>query len=463
MAYKQKRIDNGIRRAALYARVSTEEQAMHGVSLDAQKERLSMYAKENDLQIIDFYVDEGISARKRYTRRGEFMRMIDDVKLGKIDVILFIKLDRWFRNIADFYEVQAILDRHKVQWIATEEDYDTTTANGRLALNIKLAIAQDEADRTSERIKFVFQNMVKEGRVISGMTPVGFSIQDKHIIIDEKGAEIVKAVFNKYIDCRSMKATSRYIMEEYGKNIDVKTMKKMLTNTWYIGEAYGIKNWCPAIIDEETFHLADSIVKIRSARHDGTRSDRVYLFTGLVFCGSCGRRMTTYSCSNKKTDGSVKQTFIYYRCPAHTMKLCPTSKQFNQNKLEQWLLDNLQIEADKYNRKIQDQKKSMPKKAPDTTKINTKLEKLKDLYLNDLITKEMYEKDYLSLSAALNEAKTQEKELTQKEINTKKIKDIFRSYDKLTEESKKAFWSRTIKKITVTQEGTFDVHFQTIQ
>ena len=193
MAYKQKRIETGIKRAALYARVSTEEQAMHGVSLDAQKERLIQYAKENDLQIVGIYVDEGISARKRYTRRGEFMKMLNDVQLGKIDVILFIKLDRWFRNIADFYEVQTILDRNKVQWIATEEDYDTTTANGRLALNIKLAIAQDEADRTSERIKFAFQNMVKEGRVISGTTSIGFKIEDKHAVIDENGAEIVEA------------------------------------------------------------------------------------------------------------------------------------------------------------------------------------------------------------------------------------------------------------------------------
>ena len=165
-----------------YARVSTEDQAMHGVSLDAQKERLRQFAKENALEVVDLYVDDGISARKRYTRRPEMLRLLSDVQAGKIDVILFIKLDRWFRNIADYYEVQTILDRHRVQWIATEEDYDTTTANGRLSLNIKLAIAQDEADRTSERIRFVFQNMVKEGRVISGSTPKGYRIHDKHVV-----------------------------------------------------------------------------------------------------------------------------------------------------------------------------------------------------------------------------------------------------------------------------------------
>lgn len=463
MAYKQKRIDHTIQRAALYARVSTEEQAIHGVSLDAQKERLIQYAKENNLTIVDLYVDEGISARKRYTRRPAFMKMIADIQSNKIDVILFIKLDRWFRNIADFYEVQTILDRHKVQWIATEEDYDTTTANGRLALNIKLAIAQDEADRTSERIKFAFQNMVKEGRVISGMTSLGFDIKDKHVIVNEQEAEIVRAMFEKYIDCRSMKATARYLLEQYGKNIDVKSMKRMLTNTWYIGQAYGIENWCPSIVDKKTFGLANTIIETRSARYDGTRTDRVYLFTGLLCCKTCGRRLTTYACSNKKPDGSVKQTFIYYRCPAHAMKLCEMSKQINQSKLEEWLLENIQIEADQYNRMIQDQKKAAPKKNVDIAKITAKLEKLKDLYLNDLITKEMYQKDYVTLITNLNEAKQQQADVSQKPINTKKFKDLKKNYSKLSEESKKAFWSRTIKQINVTQEGTFEIEFNTNQ
>ena len=195
---KLKRFDETVKRAALYARVSTEEQAMHGVSLEAQINRLTQFATENELDVTDIYVDEGISARKRYTARAEFMRMLEDVKSGKIDIIIFVKLDRWFRNVADYYEVQAILDKHNVLWLTTEEDYDTTTANGRLALNIKLAIAQDESDRTSERIKFVFKNMVKEGKVISGSVPLGYKIENKRMVIDQALSTIIKAIYEKY-------------------------------------------------------------------------------------------------------------------------------------------------------------------------------------------------------------------------------------------------------------------------
>ena len=83
------------RRAALYIRVSTEEQARKGYSLPAQKEDLEEYARKNGYAIAGYYIDEGKSARKKYTKRKEFMRMLEDVRAGKIDVILFIKLDRW--------------------------------------------------------------------------------------------------------------------------------------------------------------------------------------------------------------------------------------------------------------------------------------------------------------------------------------------------------------------------------
>ena len=90
------------KRSALYIRVSHEEQAMNGYSLQAQENRLRQYALEHNYQIVECYRDEGISARSRPGRRKEFARMLQDVQAGRIDCILFIKLDRWFRNVSDF-------------------------------------------------------------------------------------------------------------------------------------------------------------------------------------------------------------------------------------------------------------------------------------------------------------------------------------------------------------------------
>ena len=453
-----KRITEGIRRAALYARVSTEEQAMHGVSLEAQVERLRSYAQENNLVIVDTYVDEGVSARKRYTVRAEVMRMLKDIEAKKIDVILFIKLDRWFRNIADYYEVQSILDKHGVQWIATEEDYDTTTANGRLSLNIKLAIAQDEADRTSERIKFAFKRMVEDGRVISGVTPRGYKIENKRPVVDDEAAEVVKVAFEKMVDFRSMKRVQIYLIENYNVNIDLKSLKHLLTNPWYIGNAHGIEGSCPTIINKPLFDLVGNIVATRAARFDRTRSDRVYLFTGLLICGCCGRRMSTYSHVKNRKNGTQGSRYIYYRCQGHFNRKCEMTKQINQDTLEKWLLENIAVKAQEYNLSLSQSKKDRPRKIHNAEKIRQKLDKLKDLYLNDLILKDAYAKEFAALTASLNDAEEQLKEET-KPLDLSTFKNFTSIYKTLTQEQKKALWSRIVEKIVVTPEGDYLITF----
>lgn len=454
MSKEMLRLADGKNRAALYARVSTEEQAMHGVSLDAQKQRLYEYATDNALCVVGFYIDDGVSARKRYTARESFMRMLGDVKAGKIDIILFVKLDRWFRNIADYYEVQSILDAHGVCWIATDESYDTATANGRLSLNIKLAIAQDEADRTSERIKFVFSNMVKEGRVISGSVPLGFKIVDKRLSIDEDGAAIVRFAFKNYISLRSLGATKREILSVFGKSIDTKSLKRMLTNTRYIGKAYDTENWCPSIIDKESFLLANSILKTRSTRNSSAKSNRVYLFSGIIFCGECGKRLSGYVCGA----GANKEGAAYYRCPAHASHVCQMKKQPNERKLESALAEQI---FEHFDGKIILVTEQLPKKeqAINLRKkaIISKIERLKDLYLCDLLPKELYIKEYDILHAELTELSA--KAQIYPASADKKLSAINTIYESLTPERKREFWSRIIKKITVANDGEISIEF----
>ena len=96
-------------RCAIYDRVSTERQVMEGLSLDTQRADLTRYAKEHGYHIVDYYADEGITARKKQTNRKDLMRLLDDVRADKIDLILVTKLDRWFRNVRDYHNTQAVL------------------------------------------------------------------------------------------------------------------------------------------------------------------------------------------------------------------------------------------------------------------------------------------------------------------------------------------------------------------
>ena len=94
--------------------------------------------------------------------------MINAVKRDEIDLLLFCRLDRWFRSVADYYKIMEILKTHHCDWKTTDEEYDTSTANGRLYINVKLSIAQNEADIWSVRSSDGFASTVQHGTVVSG-------------------------------------------------------------------------------------------------------------------------------------------------------------------------------------------------------------------------------------------------------------------------------------------------------
>lgn len=93
-------------RVALYARVSTEEQALHGLSIEAQKAALGEWAANHT--IVDYYIDLGVSARKPILKRPELQRLLRDVEQDRIDLVVFTKLDRWTRNIREYYKAQDV-------------------------------------------------------------------------------------------------------------------------------------------------------------------------------------------------------------------------------------------------------------------------------------------------------------------------------------------------------------------
>ena len=107
-----------ILRAALYERVSTEEQSLRGYSIDTQHAALVEHCNKNKLKIVDTYCDAGVSGAKPPLKRPALKRLIDDVKAGKIDIIIFTKLDRYFRDVAGYFETQKILDKYGVVWDA---------------------------------------------------------------------------------------------------------------------------------------------------------------------------------------------------------------------------------------------------------------------------------------------------------------------------------------------------------
>ncbi|MBY7008958.1 site-specific recombinase [Clostridium botulinum] len=433
-------------RCAIYIRVSTEEQAMHGLSMDAQKADLTDYAKKHNYEIIDYYVDSGKTARKRLSKRKDLQRMIEDVKLNKIDIIIFTKLDRWFRNVRDYYKVQEVLEDHNVDWKTIFENYDTSTANGRLHINIMLSVAQDEADRTSERIKRVFESKLKNNEPTSGSLPIGYKIKEKSIIIDEEKAPLAKDVFDFYYYHQSQAKVFKEILNKYNLSLCEKTIRRMLENKLYIGIYREHENFCPPLIDKNKFDEVQLILKRRNIKYIPTK--RIFLFTSLLICKECRHKMIGNAQIRNTKAGKIE--YILYRCnQSYVRHTCSHRKVIYENKIETYLLNNIESELKKfiYDYELEDIPKV--KNKVNKTNIKRKLEKLKELYINDLIDIDMYKEDYERYTEILN---TKEEKIEQR--NLQPLKDFLNSdfkslYSSISREEKRLLWRGIISEIQI--------------
>lgn len=443
---KNKEDATALVRVALYIRVSGEEQKIKGLSLEAQQERLEEYARERGWVIVGTYIDAAKTARKNIHKRTEFQRMIQSVKHNEVDILLFCRLDRWFRSVGDYYKVMEILQAHNCDWKTTDEEYDTTTANGRLYINVKLSIAQNEADIDGERIDVVFDSKIAHGTVVSGSTPFGLRVNsEKRLEIIPDDAAIVQDAFNYFETTVSQRATTKYIREKYGVNWCYATFHRMLIEELYTGvynrgDRYNA-NFCPAIIQRRQFDRVQMLLK-KNVRH--APSGRVYLFTSILNCKECGHKMNGY----------ISQGIYYYRCNQHIQRgKCPHNHSAREDRIEQWLFDHLdeELERCKLEWKVKAAERKRASSAKDKAALKRKLTKLKELYVNELIDIEEYKKDYVIYTSALEQIPDIPQESPPDFAAVERILDAnYRKiYNALTREDKRTLWRSVIKEIRI--------------
>lgn len=432
-----------MKRVFLYVRVSTEEQAIHGLSIEAQTVALTEWAKTNGHKIAGIYTDAGISARKPASKRPELQKLLEDVKAGKGDLIVFTKLDRWFRSIAEYYKVQEVLEKCHVDWRTIHEDYDTSTASGRLKINIMLSVAQDEADRTSERIKAINEMKRQKLEALTGDCMPGYKIEGKKYIKDPDLEEAVNAFFQTYLARGSISAAMDEA-EKLGLKLRYHRAHKMLDSTAYYGRYYDADGMTPQYITKEQFE------KIQSMRRRVVRKspkNRVYIFSGLIVCGECGKRMGGRVNTNCES--------YFYNCHSSYLRdaVCSNKTNLSQKKIEKFLLETIRgkMEEQKAEFEAIPAQKQRDYKS-EISALRGKIERLKDLYVNDLITLEQCKSDQKSYLEKIHELEKQSEE--QRQLNFEDAERLLSSgwetvYKSLTSEQKQAFWRILLKEIRV--------------
>lgn len=303
-------------RVGIYARVSTQDQAREGFSLEEQEERLRALCTYKGYDVIGIYIDAGISGKN--TNRPEFQRMMADIKNKRINRILTLKLDRLTRSIIDLENLVRYLEEYECSLEAAYEEINTSNANGRFFVRMLTILAQLEIERTSERTLIGLDGALK-AKHTTGKAPLGFKKVNKLLEIDEKTSPTIKRIFFEYINGLSSCKIAKTFNEEMVLNRKWRstTIDKILDNCLYVGEYVAYKtcnykdnvtyyNMAPKIISNETWK---KMIEAKKKNSHNYYTKHIYLFKKKLYCSSCERLMTCVSGTSK-----TGTKHLYYKC-----------------------------------------------------------------------------------------------------------------------------------------------------
>lgn len=333
---------------ALYARVSTEEQAREGQSIENQIDRLTAYAKFQGWQNVQVFADYGESAKNM--DRPEMQRLIKLVKRNKISVVATMAVDRLSRDLLDMLQFVELCEEHKTAYVCAALNFDTGTPIGRMVLQILAAFAEFERSMISTRVKSNMMDIAqKQGRYLS-VPPYGYEFDEhKNLVIVPEEAKWVRRIADMYIAGHGYRAIAKWLNENdvqtrRGKIWYSSTIKGILTNELYAGTViwgrrYYNKNsqmrwrdpseWIvhedahPPIYSEEQWTEITKRIKRRMPK--GGERQMKFRLSGMLRCGYCGQAMVArhyanrgrnkdrraYICSGYQKEGSCQFHHIF--------------------------------------------------------------------------------------------------------------------------------------------------------
>ena len=454
-------------RVAVYIRVSSDEQAERGDSIRDQQERCTEYINRHpDMVLQDLYIDDGISGQK--LKREDFTRLLQAVKEGKVDLIIFTKLDLWFPSLRHYLNTQAVLDKYNVGWTAIDQPYfDTSTPYGRAFVNQSMTWAELEAQNGGIRVRDVFKTKVSHGEAITGKCPKGYKIENKHLVLSDQAPAIYDSI-QYFCKTHSLNATARYMKDVHGLVTSNNNLKEsILKNEKYTGRYRDNPNYCPRLISDETWNTVQNILNSRLNIKSSQKYP--YIFSGLLVCTECGKKMTACHINvvSKRVSGQIyRYSYPAYECRQHRRRICANGRQIREVRIEEYLLEHVQEQLNSYIADFQTAKKTCTDQRARRQALQKKIDRLKDLYINELITLDEYKQDRFRLEEqmqALPEAQESGKERDLLQLQRYLSGDFKAMYSGLNNEEKRRFWRSIIKEIRVpmasNRQHVYDIIF----
>lgn len=419
-------MDEKIKSAGIYIRVSTFDQAREGFSLREQEERLKEFCKFKRYNIYKVYQDAGISAKN--DKRPAYQEMIEDVKKGNINVIVALKLDRLTRSVYDIEKLMKFVNDYECDIDCMADESNTTTSNGRMVMRIMTSVSQNEIEKCSERTKFGMAGAIKNGH-IPNRTGLGFKRKNKKLVPDPLTKDIIVRIFDLYLEGKSHQAIANIYNKEkvLGKtNWYDSTIQKILSNELYKGDYVNGKrtkhptyyeNVIEPIVSKEKWESCQ-YQKLRNARH--YERTATYLFTNKLKCSKCGNFLGGHATT--KTNG---KKYYYYKC-----NTCKT--YFNEIDIEKELkafMLELAKQDDLINNyytpfiksKLEDKTEDYKKEIKDLDK---QLDRIKTAYIKGVVKLEDFDKEIKHIEYQKSDLEKRQKEQKQYELLSFTLNDL---------------------------------------
>ena len=419
-------MDEKIKSAGIYIRVSTFDQVREGFSLREQEERLKEFCKFKRYNIYKVYQDAGISAKN--DKRPAYQEMIEDVKKGNINVIVALKLDRLTRSVYDIEKLMKFVNDYECDVDCMADESNTTTSNSRMVMRIMTSASQNEIEKCSERTKFGMAGAIKNGH-IPNRTGLGFKRKNKKLVPDPLTKDIIVRIFDLYLEGKSHQAIANIYNKEkvLGKtNWYDSTIQKILSNELYKGDYVNGKrtkhptyyeNVIEPIVSKEKWESCQ-YQKLRNARH--YERTATYLFTNKLKCSKCGNFLGGHATT--KTNG---KKYYYYKC-----NICKT--YFNEIDIEKELkafMLELAKQDDLINNyytpfiksKLEDKTEDYKKEIKDLDK---QLDRIKTAYIKGVVKLEDFDKEIKHIEYQKSDLEKRQKEQKQYELLSFTLNDL---------------------------------------
>lgn len=319
-----------------YIRVSTEEQAREGYSLENQETDIKKYCELRDWELIGIFSDEGISGASLNERNG-IVNALRYIKEEDIKYLIVWKLSRLSRKVSDIVEIAEILEQHNSNLISIKDNIDTSTPMGKPFLYIAGIFAEIERENMIIQVKGGMIEKAREGYWNGGNPPLGYDLLNGKLEINNKEAEVVKCIFSEYLKGNGYKTIASFLntcgyKTKKGNSFNGVAVKEILKNPVYTGKIrWGHReNWNKKnadnkrkrkysdnpifsdgihkpIIDKEIYDKVQTIIN-NNPRHHVKQFNGNHILSGLLKCPDCGYGMSIQTVKSKN------KTYEYYAC-----------------------------------------------------------------------------------------------------------------------------------------------------